>query len=396
MSTSNDIRSLFKQFGGKPDQYQEFTREDSGRDSSERWPMLSGSPARKPSLGALLQEPVVIPEPAPEPAPALVPVVEPVTLAKPPEPAPAAKPSSDATDWSAAGLRNLLAKLSETALPEPAQAVPVAAPVSRERPDLSHIRVITVLSAKGGVGKTTLTANLASALRRAGRQVIVIDLDPQNGLYHHFQPADDKPHDQEQIGIAQASDDWLALGMPSEDGVFILPHGAVDEERRSVFEQTLQRDPLWLAQHLADLHISNGAIVLLDTPPGPSVYLRQALSVANVALAVSLADPASYTSLPQIEKLVAAYTQGREGFAGVSYVINQVDFSRQLNKDITQILHGLLGEKMIGMVHRDQSISEALAYNRNVLGYDPNGRGSHDILVCAQALVGRLSDTSTE
>ncbi|WP_312933606.1 cellulose biosynthesis protein BcsP [Pseudomonas sp.] len=392
MSTSNDIRSLFKQFGGQPEHYQEFTREASGRDASERWPLLSRSASTPATPSAQLPEPAPVLETASLPVPTPAPVLPPDAA----QPTPIAQAVTEAADWSAAGLRNLLAKLSETTRPEPTVAASVPAMACRERPDLSHIRVISVMSAKGGVGKTTLTANLASAMRRAGRQVVVIDLDPQNGLHQHFQPADKQVHDQEEIGVAQPSDDWLALGMPSEEGVFILPHGGIDEERRQAFESTLQHAPLWLAHHLADLHLGEGAIVLLDTPPGPSIYLRQALSVANVALAVSLADPASYTSLPQIDKLVAAYTQGREDFTGVCYLINQVDFSRQMNKDITQILQGLLGTRMIGVVHRDQSINEALAFNRNVLGYDPNGRGSHDILLCAQALIGRLATASVE
>ena len=134
--------------------------------------------------------------------------------------------------------------------------------------------------------------------------------------------------------------------------------------------------------------------MIIDTPPGPSVYLQQALSVANLALVVSLADAASYTALPMIDSLIKTHTAGRKSFVGTSYLINQVDNSRQLSRDITQIMQGLLGQQVIGTVHRDQSITEALAYNRNVLDYDPQGRGCHDILDCAQALVERLASAA--
>jgi len=75
----------------------------------------------------------------------------------------------------------------------------------------------------------------------------------------------------------------------------------------------------------------------------------------------------------------------------MTYLINQLDSSRQLSKDITQIMLGQLGQQVVGVVHRDQSISEALAYNRDVMEYDPNGRGCLDVVNCAKTILDRLA-----
>jgi cellulose biosynthesis protein BcsQ len=48
------------------------------------------------------------------------------------------------------------------------------------------MQVVSVIAAKGGVGKTTVTANLCIALAASGRQVLAIDLDPQNALRFHL------------------------------------------------------------------------------------------------------------------------------------------------------------------------------------------------------------------
>jgi chromosome partitioning protein len=48
------------------------------------------------------------------------------------------------------------------------------------------VRVVSVINYKGGVGKTTVTANLACELARRGRKVLLLDLDPQTSLTFSF------------------------------------------------------------------------------------------------------------------------------------------------------------------------------------------------------------------
>lgn len=76
----------------------------------------------------------------------------------------------------------------------PAEAViliPVAEPSSEESivppfREGAKTRILSVMNYKGGVGKTTVTANLAAALAKRGKRVLAIDLDPQSSLSFSF------------------------------------------------------------------------------------------------------------------------------------------------------------------------------------------------------------------
>lgn len=54
------------------------------------------------------------------------------------------------------------------------------------------MKVIALISQKGGVGKTTLTINLAAAAHRDGRQVVIADTDPQQSTYEWYKGRKDE------------------------------------------------------------------------------------------------------------------------------------------------------------------------------------------------------------
>lgn len=240
------------------------------------------------------------------------------------------------------------------------------------------MRVVAVISPKGGVGKTTTTANLAASLARLGPRVTILDLDPQNSLRLHFGMAHE-----DASGIAQqeAMDStWTSVLFESAYGVNFLPYGSVDEHQRGDFEQTIKDNPKWLAQHLASLQLANNSVVLIDTPPGPSIYLQQVLSVANYALVVLKPDAASYSTIPSIESLIDYYCGQRKDFLGYCYLLNQMDASKQLSRDVFGMLRNSLGKRFIPVtIHRDEAVSEALACQTPVAYYSQHCSATHDM-----------------
>ncbi len=251
--------------------------------------------------------------------------------------------------------------------------------------------VIGVVSMKGGVGKTSTTANLAAAI--AGKlgpgRVSVVDLDPQNALHWHFglESVNAK-------GVCEQSlhgGDWRGVASVSDFGVTCLPYGDASEKDREAFEALLADKPDWVGTCLKHAGLDDDAVVLIDTPPGPSVYLRQVFACADLVLIVLLADAGSYATIPAMESWLED-TLVVHPPLGSLYVLNQVDSREHLNRDVAEVLHQKLGARLIPVrIHYDEAVTEALAFQQPVLVYDPHGQASHDLARLAALAIDTLN-----
>lgn len=246
--------------------------------------------------------------------------------------------------------------------------------------------VIAVVSAKGGVGKTTVSANLGVALAMHGRPVLMIDLDPQNALQWHL----GGPEKQRREGISDLSRGDLTLAgvaQRSALGPTFIPFGQNGEPQRIHFEAMLDRKPFWLAGQLGRSGLPPDTIVILDTPPGPSEYLKQAIQASDFILGVMLADAASFATLPEMEELILSYGRQKTRLPRSAYLINQGS-QRQLARDVVSLYERQLGPRMIPFVLDEHSeVEEALAFEQPVLTYRPDSITSKKIQAVTDWLI---------
>lgn len=247
------------------------------------------------------------------------------------------------------------------------------------------MKVIALVSGKGGVGKTSIAANLAVALAQRGRRVVLIDLDPQNALRFHLgmDPEDSAGLVREGIAPSAAFD--------SPFGIRFIPFGCVGDAELVAFEQHLRQHPAWVGNGIAGLQEAGVDIVLVDTATGPTVYLQQALATADRALLVTLPDAASYATVDPTLELVRQYAGERQDFEGVHVLINQMPLRGVLGHQVRTALYADHGAGMLPVAIRlDPAVAQALAFERPVLHYEPSCTASLDVQVVAAWLLDSL------
>jgi cellulose synthase operon protein YhjQ len=251
--------------------------------------------------------------------------------------------------------------------------------------------VVGVVSMKGGVGKTSVTANLAAAMttKLGPGRVSVVDLDPQNALHWHFGIED--PQSEGVCVQSLQGANWSGVAINTEFNVNCLPYGGASEHDREAFESLLTSMPNWIGDQIKQTGFDEDGVVLIDTPPGSSVYLKQVFACADLILIVLLADAGSYGTIPAMETWLSEMSIVYPGLRSV-YVLNQVDRSESFNRDVADLLQLHLGARLAPIgIHCDEAVGEALAFQQPVLAYDPHGQASHDLARLATWMIAALN-----
>lgn len=253
--------------------------------------------------------------------------------------------------------------------------------------------VVSIVSAKGGVGKTTVSANLASILASQGRRVLAVDADPQNALRLHFGTPLDDCDGWSRAVLANAP--WQPSLRSGRDGVTVLPYGMLQDDDQRRLDAHLDAHPRTLRFALDRLGLTSDDVVLVDTPPGASPASRAALQAATFVVQMLHADAASYAAIAHMERLVARHAGGRADFNGQGYVVNAHDPLRPLAKDMLKVLReDLNGRLFPGVIHADEGLPEALAYGTTLNHYDPPSRAASDLRKCAAWLLDAAQRTA--
>lgn len=234
-------------------------------------------------------------------------------------------------------------------------------------------RIIACVSGKGGVGKTTLVANLGAALAEMGKDIIAIDTNlttPNLGVHLGIPLYPVTLHDVLK-GRASIKDAIY----PHSSGMKVIPAGISMRDLRGV-------DARDLPNALLDL-LGNTEIVLLDAAAGLGREALAALEAADEMLVVTNPD------LPSVmDALKAVKLAEQMGTRITGAVVNRRTGAKHEMR--TEEIASMLDDvEILAEIPEDKEVHKAISRRMPVLHYAPNAEASEEIRRLAASLIGR-------
>jgi ATP-binding protein involved in chromosome partitioning len=232
-----------------------------------------------------------------------------------------------------------------------------------------NTRVLAVASGKGGVGKSSLTVNLAAAFSQLGHRVGVLDADVYGHSIPHMLGVDQRPVVVDKMIVP-----------PVAHGMKLMSIGFFLEENSPV----MWRGPMLhraLEQFLSDVHWGELDILLVDMPPGTgdvSISLGQLLPRAE-AVIVTTPQP-----LAQEVASRAATMAQKTNMRLIGVIENMT--SEIFGTGGGDRLAEQIGIPLLGRVHLDARLRECGDEGEPIVFAEPESDTAQAIVAIAEAI----------
>ena len=250
------------------------------------------------------------------------------------------------------------------------------------------MRAIAVTNQKGGVGKTTVTLNLATGLCEAGRPTLVVDLDPQG--YATYGAGESDRYEAEGPNLATAllegePESLGELAVRVNDGFDLVPSHLdmlVAEPRMYAMRGRERR----LAQVLATAG-ERWDYCLIDCPASLGVLTDNAIVAAGEVLVPFKPDGLSLRALELLLDQIASIRQG----LGVDpqplgLVANMVDDTAIAKRALAD-LAAAVPIPILGTIRRRSALSSAWEKGRSIISTEPISHGAIAYRELARAVI---------
>lgn len=244
-------------------------------------------------------------------------------------------------------------------------------------------KVVAIANQKGGVSKTTTTVNLGIGLARAGKKVLLLDIDPQGSLSASMgiQEPDKLEETLATVMTMIMDGQEVEAGygiLTHEEGVQFLPANIDLAAVEVSLTSAMSRE--YMLKEYIETVAPHYDYIIADCMPSLGMLTINALAAADTVL---IPLQAQYLSLKGLEQLIATIMRIKKrinpalDFEGI--LMTMVDARTNYAKDIMEMVHENYG-RMIPVFENyiplSVRVAEASAEGKSIFLHDPKGRAA--------------------
>ncbi|MFV0424429.1 MAG: ParA family protein [Bacilli bacterium] len=248
-------------------------------------------------------------------------------------------------------------------------------------------KVISIVSQKGGVGKTTSTINLAASLTKRGKRVLIIDIDPQGnattGIGIDRSSLDLSVYDL----LVNKADSKNVVRQTKIKNLDILPT-KIDLAGADIELVNATRRESILKNAIVELK-NKYNYVLIDCPPSLGLLTLNALTASD---SVIIPVQCEYYALEGLTQLLATIMRVQKSInknleiEGV--LLTMLDMRTNLGMEVVEEVKVYFKDKVFkSIIPRAVRISEAPAYGLPITEYDISSKGARAYLSLAKEVI---------
>lgn len=220
--------------------------------------------------------------------------------------------------------------------------------------------ILSIASPKGGVGKTTVSLNLAFSLAGRGYRTLLVDLDPQGSIGLSLSG---RTKDAEGVfeTLAKDEDPRRRMIQTRRRELCLLPSGQVDWVQLAEWTHMVTQEGRF--RRMLDRARLEFELIVIDTPAGCGGLTRESLGGSTHVLSPLQTEPLALRALPQLMATIAGLRERGAPLELVGILLTMTRFREPLATDVAQEAWALLPEHLVMQTHIpfDRVFAEASA-----------------------------------
>lgn len=241
-------------------------------------------------------------------------------------------------------------------------------------------RIIAIANHKGGVAKTTSCVNIAAALAKMGRRVLLVDVDPQANLTSSF-----TDESKIEASIYDAMKGGATPIMNIGDNLDLIPSHIDLAGADMVFSNKIAREQI--LRNILDEIKGNYDYIIIDTPPALGLVTINALTAAHSVIISICAETLPLRGLVMLDEMIGDITRSINRGLHVSGIIIAKYNRRKLDNAVIDAIREKYGDKIFKTYVRTcVAAAEAPTYRQSVLDYAPDSNAAADYMALAREI----------